>query len=148
MTQEEYRLGVERLRLAATLQYTLPGYPSLYYGDEIGMYGFSDPWNRRTFTWDKIDSGLRDFYVRLGKMRRENSADFSQELRFFDLDTGVIAYTRGSLLIVVNASQNDYQWPAMIQSLLFSAGNASITESGILVSRMSAAVFRLRKEYD
>ena len=148
MTQEEYRLGVERLRLAATLQYTLPGYPSLYYGDEIGMYGFSDPWNRRTFTWDKIDSGLHDFYVRLGKMRRENSADFSQELRFFDLDTGVIAYTRGSLLIVVNASQNDYQWPAMIQSLLFSAGNASITESGILVSRMSAAVFRLRKEYD
>lgn len=147
MTQDEYWKGVQRLKLAATLQYTLPGFPSLYYGDEIGMYGFADPWNRRTFSWDNIDAGLHDFYVRLGKMRRENTADFTRPLKFFDLDTGVIAYSRGSLLVVVNASESDYQWPAMIDSLVFSTGNASITETGILVSRMSAAVFRLRKEY-
>ena len=59
----------------------------------------------------------------------------------------MIAYSRGSLLIVVNVSDEDYQWPAMIDSLVFQTGNASISESGIFVGKKSAAVFKLRKEY-
>ena len=147
MERIAWRLDEEDMKVAFAFLLSMPGAPFIYYGDEIGMYGFADPWNRRTFSWDHIDDGLHDFYVRLGQMRRENTADFTRPLKFFDLDTGVIAYSRGSLLVVVNASESDYQWPAMIDSLVFSTGNASITESGILVSRMSAAVFRLRKEY-
>ncbi len=147
MTEEEYAIAVQRFKLAAALQYTLPGFPSLYYGDEIGMYGFRDPWNRRTFTWDRIDAGLHDYFVKLGKMRREHPEDFMSPLKFFDLDEGVVAYSRGSLLVIVNVSDEDYQWPAMIDSLVFSAGNAAVSESGILVSKKSAAVFKLRKEY-
>ena len=147
MTAEEYAHGIKRLKLAAALQYTLPGYPSLYYGDEIGMYGFRDPWNRRTFSWDHIDEELHGFFVQLGKFRREHLEDFVKPLKFFDLDEGVIAYSRGSLLIVVNVSDEDYQWPAMIDLLVFQTGNASISESGIFVGKKSAAVFKLRKEY-
>lgn len=147
MTPAEYTLGVSRLKLAATLQYTLPGFPSVYYGEEAGMYGYSDPWCRKTFQWDKIDEELHGFYVQLGKLRTDHPADFSQPLRFFDLDSGVIAYSRGSLLVVVNASASDYQWPAMIQSMVFDTGSANVSESGIFVGKMSAAIFKLRKEY-
>ena len=45
LTPEELEKGRRRLRLASMIQYTLPGFPSLYYGDEAGLAGFSDPWN-------------------------------------------------------------------------------------------------------
>jgi len=147
MTPEEYALGVSRLKLAAALQYTLPGFPSLYYGDEAGMYGYGDPWCRKTMKWDKIDKDLRDHFVSLGALRTNYPDEFTKPLRFFDLETGVIAYSRGRLLIVVNASGNDYQWPAMVKELIFSTGSASVSESGVSVGRMSAAVFMLRKDY-
>jgi len=45
----QYARTREKLYLAAFLQFTLPGMPSIYYGDEVGLEGFEDPWCRRTF---------------------------------------------------------------------------------------------------
>ena len=41
--------------MASFLQFTLPGAPSIYYGDEAGMEGYRDPFNRRTFPWGRED---------------------------------------------------------------------------------------------
>jgi len=60
--------------LAAVIQYTLPGVPSLYYGDEIGLQGFGDPFCRGSFDWNKIDCDLTKFYKKLGKIRRCSNA--------------------------------------------------------------------------
>ncbi len=60
VSDEKRRLGIERLKLATLLQFTIPGAPCVYYGDEIGMYGYSDPFNRRCFNWDNIKHELRD----------------------------------------------------------------------------------------
>ncbi len=46
-----------RLKLVTLLQFTLPGAPSVYYGDEVGMGGGGDPDNRRTFPWPDINGG-------------------------------------------------------------------------------------------
>ena len=54
------------LKLAAFLLYTLPGVPSLYYGDEAGMQGGSDPFNRAGYPWGKEDDELLKFYKKLG----------------------------------------------------------------------------------
>jgi len=56
---------VAALRMATLLQGTLPGAPSMYYGDEIGLTGGNDPANRGSFPWDEAhwDRGLRA-YVR------------------------------------------------------------------------------------
>lgn len=51
-------LAVQKLKAAAALQYTLPGVPCLYYGDEAGMEGYEDPFNRRFFPWLSRDESL------------------------------------------------------------------------------------------
>src|SRR5688572_6788496 len=48
------------LRLATLLQMTLPGAPSIYYGDEVGMTGELDPHNRGAFPWDHPETWDRD----------------------------------------------------------------------------------------
>ena len=49
--------NLQRVKLALTLLFFLPGAPCVYYGDEIGMLGGKDPDNRRSFPWDKLAEG-------------------------------------------------------------------------------------------
>jgi glycosidase len=58
----DYRLGKARLKLAATFLMGYPGMPTIYYGDEAGQYGSSDPDCRRTYPWGSEDKDLIAFY--------------------------------------------------------------------------------------
>ena len=62
----DYELAKKRLKLAAVLQYVLPGVPMIYYGDEAGLEGHADPYNRAGFPWGREDKELQRFYERLG----------------------------------------------------------------------------------
>ncbi|NWJ44601.1 MAG: Ig-like domain-containing protein [Chloroflexi bacterium] len=53
-------LGEQRQRIAALVQMTVPGTPTIYYGDEIGLTGADDPDDRRTFPWSDLENGLVD----------------------------------------------------------------------------------------
>ncbi len=63
-----------RLCMAAFLQYTLPGNACIYYGDEIGMEGFGDPFNRGYFKWDNINERLKYYFSELGKVKNKYKA--------------------------------------------------------------------------
>ena len=63
--------AVARLKLATLLQFSLPGVPCIYYGDEAGMEGYKDPFNRRTYPWGREDAELLDWYRTLGACRRQ-----------------------------------------------------------------------------
>lgn len=65
-----YSLGVRKLRIASALLFTLYGVPSIYYGDERGLTGWGDPFNRRCIDWDN-GSDLIDWYSRLGAIRKQ-----------------------------------------------------------------------------
>jgi glycosidase len=69
LTAEQRRRGLALLRCASLLQYTLPGVPCLYYGDEAGMEGYADPFNRAAFPWGRRDGDLTDWYRALGRLR-------------------------------------------------------------------------------
>ena len=69
LTQEQIHCGIQRMKLASLLQFTLPGVPSIYYGDEIGMQGYSDPFNRRFFDTRHQNEELLAWYRALGKVR-------------------------------------------------------------------------------
>lgn len=66
--------GLRLLRLAAALQYCLPGVPCIYYGDEAGMEGYRDPFNRGCYPWGGEDRELLRWYRKLGQFRKAASA--------------------------------------------------------------------------
>lgn len=70
ITPAQEREGAARQRLAVALQFTIPGMPCIYYGDEVGMMGMFDPFNRRTYV--VRDDGMREFHARLAELRHSN----------------------------------------------------------------------------
>lgn len=69
LSKAAYQRGRQLLMLASLLQYALPGIPCLYYGDEAGLTGYRDPFNRCCYPWGKEDMGLVDFFRLLGQLR-------------------------------------------------------------------------------
>lgn len=111
LTDEQKALAKRRLMAAAGLQYTLPGVPSLYYGDEAGLEGGGDPFNRRCFPWDDADEELTAYFAELGKMRAEHEA--FREGKFLPLSDmlGCAAFLRrdGDRAVVVISNMNGHQ---------------------------------------
>ena len=73
-TQEQLREGRQRLKLAAFLQFMLPGMPCIYYGDEAGMTGYRDPFNRKFYPWGREDGNLVSFYQSLARVKKSTPA--------------------------------------------------------------------------
>lgn len=73
LSDDQFKRGIALQKLAAFLQYTLPGVPSLYYGDELGSEGYSDPFNRAPFEPEKGCRELITFYKFLGNMRKNEA---------------------------------------------------------------------------
>lgn len=105
-----------RLMMAAFLQYTLPGSPSLYYGDEALMEGYKDPFNRRTYPWGHEDRELVTYFSRLGRLRREQEALRLGDIQFFTAEDRHLGYTRTyqgkTVKVYVNRNSDPWDIPA------------------------------------
>lgn len=110
LPDSEYEKAKKKLYLASVMQFTLPGIPSIFYGDEAGIQGFDDPINRRPYPWGSEDEEILMHYRKLGRIRRENRAVFSGGFNMRD-ENGLVAYERASgddeILIAVNAGADD-----------------------------------------
>lgn len=62
LTEKQRALGVKRLKMLLALIVAMPGMPCVYYGDEAGMEGAADPFNRATFPWGREDKTLTDAF--------------------------------------------------------------------------------------
>ncbi|MCQ2603011.1 MAG: alpha-amylase family glycosyl hydrolase, partial [Clostridia bacterium] len=82
LSAEEYLTAVKRLKLAALLQFTLPGVPCIFYGDEAGMQGFEDPLNRGTYPWGRENQDLINYYTALGQLRKDYKELLKGETHF------------------------------------------------------------------
>ena len=94
LSPEQLRLAKNRLMLASVLQYTLPGSPSLYYGDEALMEGGKDPFNRRTYPWGREDEDLLFHFKSLGALRKNNPALRYGALEFLKARDGELLFRR------------------------------------------------------
>lgn len=72
LTHEEKEQGKILLKLISTVQFTLPGVPCVYYGDEAGVDGGEDPFNRGCYPWGGEDEALIEHYRFLGRLRKEH----------------------------------------------------------------------------
>ena len=96
LSPEQRAYGLERMK------------PCIYYGDEVGVEGYKDPFNRATFPWGKEDKNLLDWYRRLGQMRRECSCLVDGDLINYGSTGRTMGYIRQDdkemLLCVFNAA--------------------------------------------
>lgn len=111
LSPEQRERGLKLLRLASLLQYTLPGVPCIYYGDEAGMEGYRDPFNRGTYPWGKEDQELIEWYRTLGKIRKNCPALLESGMVPFSAEKDCFAFIRlgkeQALLVAVNRSPYD-----------------------------------------
>ncbi len=86
-----------RLKLLVILQMTLPGAPSVYYGDEVGVTGGGDPDNRRTYPWSDAggspDTALYDHYKTLIGIRNDHSALRGGDIQTLLVDDSAHVYS-------------------------------------------------------
>lgn len=111
LSHEEYYLARQKLKMATAMLYTLPGLPTIYYGDEAGLQGFKDPFCRRCMPWDNIDKTIYEWYRVLGDIRKEDvlkDGEYSEDV----CENGVFSFIRkkgnNQLITIINNSNYEY----------------------------------------
>jgi pullulanase len=102
---------VKGIKAASILQYFLPGMPTIYYGDEVGMKGGDDPYNRAFFKEEPEAPELLKHYRKLGELRKNNAC-----LRMGKTDisscgneiTVVRTHKENSMQLVLDVDSLDY----------------------------------------
>ena len=121
LSPNQRQLAEERLQMAAFLQFMLPGAPSIYYGDEAGMEGGKDPFNRRPYPWGKENPFLVAFYRQLGAIRTKEEALRRGKTEFSYAADGLLHFTRslGDTKLHIYANRSCDPWEIAPQTVLF-----------------------------
>lgn len=99
------------MKEAVVMQMTLPGAPTIYYGDEAGLCGWTDPDNRRTYPWGREDFELLEFHRDMIAIHKQNKALKRGAYKPLLWEKDVLAYGRfleeNIVAVVVNNSQEE-----------------------------------------
>lgn len=106
----EEGVSVPIMKLAEVIQFTWPGAPTLYYGDEAGVCGFTDPDSRRTYPWGNCNYDLIDFTRDIIMVHKLSRAIKEGSFRFLNCGQGFISYARFTaneqIIVVINSNGN------------------------------------------
>ena len=98
-------------RQGVVMQMTWPGAPTIYYGDEAGVCGFTDPDNRRTYPWGREDKELINFHREIIRIHRQNKEFKTGSLKCLTLDYNFLAYGRftknNHSVVLINNNENE-----------------------------------------
>lgn len=146
MRDEELARAIENLKLATVLQFTLPGVPCIYYGDEIGMQGFRDPFCRGPFEWDNINYDILNWYKKLADIRINNGCFVDGVYKEEYIHDNIFAYSRikdhNKILIIVN--NNEYPVNYKISKGIDLLCNFNL-EDNIIISRKTAKIIKINR---
>ena len=110
LTNQQYEIGKAMFKLATVMQYFVPGLPCIYYGDEAGLYGYRDPFNRCCYPWKNEDNELIEFFMKIGKVRKTNNIFKDGYFRIIYIDNEICVFERfcenESIVIAVNRTDN------------------------------------------
>ncbi len=124
-TPEQLAWGKELLKLAAFLQFTLPGAPCIYYGDEAGMTGYRDPFNRGFYPWGSEDTDLQAFYRALARLKKGSPALRRGGIEVLTAGGGRVQFRRicGEQTVTVFTNAAREPWHVQFQGTLLFGGN-------------------------
>jgi len=114
MTPEEYHRGHRLLQTGAILLYAFPGSPTVYYGDEAGVEGYEDPFNRGTFPWGREDRLLQRRFALLGSLRNNRASLQDGDLRWLKAEGGILAFAREKAGEITICATNTGNEPAFL----------------------------------
>ena len=99
------------MAMAVAFQMTWIGAPTLYYGDEAGLCGFTDPDNRRTYPWGKEDFELVEFHREMIRIHRRNPVLKYGSTKILKAEDEMLAFARFDdkvqMLTVINMSEEE-----------------------------------------
>jgi glycosidase len=138
----------DRQSLAVLLQFTYPGVPSIYYGDEIGMEGGKDPDDRRCMIWEKQlwDANLFDLHKELISLRKLNEPlrRGSYRTRVADDKSGLFAFDRtlgkNTLEVVLNTSDQTVHYVRAARGTMLVSRKATLGASMVTLKPFGFAV--------
>ena len=148
MSKERKKEAARLLSSVYTVIATLPGIPSVFYGDEAGLEGYGDPFNRMPFPWGEEDLCLTEHYRKIGQIRRSNSVYKRGGLDVLLLADDIFAFKRTengiSFITVFNNSEDEV-------SLSFSA-RAKEMISGLwndkfVLKKYECAIFKAKNNF-
>ena len=120
LSDSERGLAKARLWLGALLQMTMPGVPSIYYGDEAGMEGYADPYNRAPYPWGSADADCMSIYRNAIGIRQSHRVFVEGDFKPFALDEEVYGFTRSfgdeAVTVLINRSlesEKDIEIPCL-----------------------------------
>lgn len=130
---ERRALAIRRLKVASAVLYTFPGSPCVLYGDEAGLEGFEDPFNRRGYPWGDEDFDLIRWYAALGALRGASEALQEGDIFYLRAEGNILAYERVSeqerVIVCANRDENP--------------GEVTLRESGqVVLDKLTGQVFR------
>ena len=153
MDPDRLEYAKERLSAAAALLFCFPGSPTVYYGDEAGMEGFEDPFNRRTYPWGQEDQRLVKWYGQLGALRKKYKALRRGDIHYLPSNRTVLAFTRTcedeKLLCIFNAGDKPARQPIPgleLPEMLLGQADCYKMPRGLSVNMppRSAAIFKMK----
>ena len=94
LSPEQRKKGLALVRLAALILFTFPGSPTVYYGDEAGMEGCEDPFNRGAYPWGHEDKDLKARFSLLGQLRKQRQSLQSGSIQWLRASGSLLAFAR------------------------------------------------------
>ena len=115
LSRGDYLRGIEMMKLAFAVLFYLPGIPTIYYGDEIGMQGYGDPFCRYFFRWGGEDRNLLEFVKKLSDEHASHKDILKNgRMEFFESSNSVLGFWRksehGKLAFILNRSNREYTY--------------------------------------
>ncbi len=121
---EDSQMAIKALKLIIIFQMTFPGVPCIYYGDEAGVRGNTDPDNRRTYPWGNENEEIMNFYKKIIKLRNEDDIFIVGDFHSLFIEDDIYAFTRSNnnktVLVAMNKSsqQKIFKLPFIEEELV------------------------------
>lgn len=145
LTPEQLQKAKALNRVATLLQFTLPGVPCVYYGDEAGLEGCEDPFSRRCYPWGHEDAEMLDWYKALIRLRRENEVFAGGNYHTIKAKNGLFVFQRHkngkSLFVAANMGAETAELPVLQGTQILLSFGCELRPSSLSVMPQGYAVF-------
>lgn len=147
MSTTQRQIALKRLKAAYLALATLPGIPTIYYGDEVGMEGYSDPFNRCPFPWGREEKSLLAFYRAVAALRRAHTIYAQGECRLLRLTPSLLVFAReeGTHVYVTLCHRGEGIYPLRLSEGMQLLTQNTVSDGVLLLSGTEGAVICAKK---